>query len=181
LRIPPWGFKVVHGIGGGIAENSGSEAALLKAVRIIHKARLVGGYIFIGLSPLMFLNAVYARISQANTLGTEFGGYVGVPWIAGFWVFVISSFLGFAMREPESSKGHLSGAEGYSRAPRYLRWTGAVVFLASILAIIFFIRGRVGLPVTPISELLLLIFLGGIFGGSSLFVLGCLMQANRNQ
>jgi predicted SAM-dependent methyltransferase len=67
LRIPPWGFKVVHGIGGGIAENSGSEAALLKAVRIIHKVRQVGGYIFIGLSPLMFLNAVYARISQ-NTL-----------------------------------------------------------------------------------------------------------------
>jgi len=154
---------------------------LLKASRVIRKVRLVGGVIFIGLSPLMFMNAVYARISQANTLGTEFGYYLGIPWIAGFWVFVISSFFGFVLGEPESSKKQKSDVEGTSPTPRYLRWAGAVLFLASILAIIFFIRGRVGLPVTPSSDALLLIFLAGIFGGSSLFVLGCLIQSNRNR
>lgn len=149
---------------------------MLKVSRVIGKVRLGGGAIFIGLSPLLFLDAVYARISQVNTLGTEFGGYAGIPWIAGFWIFVISSFLGFVVGDLKPSKEQLSVAEGYTPAPRYLRWTGAVVFLASILAIIFFIRGRVGLPVTPISDALLLIFLGGIFGGSSLFVLGCLIR-----
>lgn len=154
---------------------------MLKASRVIRKVRLVGGVIFIGLSPLIFLNAVYARISQANTLGTEFGCYLGIPWIAGFLVFVISSFLGIAICELASSKEEKSGAEEISPRPRYLRWTGALVFLASILAIIFFIRSRVGLPVTPFREALLLIFLGGIYGGSSLFVLGCLIQPKRSQ
>lgn len=152
---------------------------MLKASKVIRKVRLVGGVIFIGLSPLMFLNAVYARISQANTLGTEFAYYLGIPWIAGFWIFVISSFLGFARREPESSKEQKSGAEDISPRPRYLRWAGALVFLGSIFAIIFFIRS--GLPVTPFREALLLIFQGGIYGGSSLFVLGCLMQPNRSR
>ena len=139
----------------------------------------MGGVIFIGLSLLMFLNAVYARISQANTLGTEFAYYLGIPWIAGFLIFVISSFLEFAMREPESSKEQELGAEGISPRPRYLRWAGALVFLGSILAIIFLIRS--GLPVTPFREALLLIFQGGIYGGSSLFVLGCLIQPNRSR
>ena len=130
---------------------------------------------------MMFLDAVYARISQANTLGTEFVYFLGIPWIAGFWVFVISSFLGFAMREPESSREQKSGAEDISPRPRYLRWAGALVFLGSILAIIFFIRSWVGLPTTPFREELLLIFLGGIYGGSSLFVFGCLIQPNRSR
>ena len=154
---------------------------MLKASKVIRKVRLVGGVIFIGLSPMMFLDAVYARISQANTLGTEFAYYLGIPWIAGFWVFVISSFLGFAMREPESSREQKSGAEDISPRPRYLRWAGALVFLGSILAIIFFIRSWVGLPTTPFREELLLIFLGGIYGGSSLFVFGCLIQPNRSR
>ena len=138
---------------------------MLKASKVIRKVRLVGGVIFIGLSPMMFLDAVYARISQANTLGTEFAYYLGIPWIAGFWVFVISSFLGFAMREPKSSKEQASAAEGISPRPRYLRRTGAVVLLFSILATIFLFRSRDGIPVTPFSEALLLIFLGGIYGG----------------
>ena len=141
----------------------------------------MSGVIFIGLSPLLFLNAVYARIAKANTLLTDFASYLGVPWIAGFWVFIISSLLGYVMREPDFSRGKNSTKEGHSRAPCYLRWTGAVVFLASILAIFFFIRSKVGFPVTPFSELLLTIFLGGGFGGSSLFVLGCLIHPKRSR
>jgi len=142
---------------------------------MVNTLKRLGGAIFIGSSIVSYISILFARLKHCQTLHCEPWSFFGIPLIFGLIIYLLFGFINFIQKRtslPEVGRPKEKRAENSTK--RRLKFIGGTVFILSLVGTISIIYFR--LPVTIFTEAFLMLGFGGIFMGSSLFVLCSILK-----
>jgi len=124
---------------------------------------------------VVYTSIIFARLKQCEKLVCEPWSFLGIPLVIGPTIYLLFGFIDFFQKGVTLLQvERLEGKRAANSIERRIKFIGGVTFILSLfgtIAIFYYC-----LPVTFFTQALVIMGFGGIFSGSSLFVLGSILK-----
>lgn len=142
---------------------------------MVKTLKRLGGAVFIGSSIVVYISIIFARLKQCEKLICEPWAFLGIPLVIGLTIYLLFSFIDFFQKGASLLQvERLDGKRAADSIERRIKFTGGVTLFLSLFGTIAIFY--CSLPVTFFTQALVMMGFGGIFLGSSLFVLGSILK-----
>jgi hypothetical protein len=142
---------------------------------VLKTLKRLGGTIFIGSSIVVYISIIISRLKNCEKLICEPWSFLGIPLVIGLTIYLLFGFIEFFQKGASLLQAErLEGKRAADSIERRIKFIGGVTFILSLFGTIAIFY--CSLPVTFFTQALVMIGFGGIFSGSSLFVLGSILK-----
>ena len=161
----------------GKSPNSACKHAYAaSSIQIVLKTlKRLGGAVFIGSSIVVYISIIFSRLKHCEKLICEPWSFLGIPLVIGLTIYLLFGLIDFFQKGASLLQAErLESKRAADSIERRIKFIGGVTFILSLfgtIAIFYF-----SLPVTFFTQALVMMGFGGIFLGSSLFVLGSILK-----
>lgn len=142
---------------------------------VVKTLKRLGGAVFIGSSIVVYTSFIFARLKQCEKFICEPWSFLGIPLVIGLTIYLLFGFIDFFQKGATLLQvERLEGKRAANSIERRIKFIGGVTFILSLFGTIAIFYCC--LPVTFFTQALVIMGFGGIFSGSSLFVLGSILK-----